>query len=231
MTVNPKQIAAERAVTYIQDGMTVGIGTGSTAAYAILALGQRLRAERLHLRCLATSLGSAALARTQNIPLLDWDTVVRFDLTIDGADEVDPQFSLIKGGGGALVREKLVAAATAREIIIVDTQKVVEHLGAHPVPCAIVPWAWPSTLARLEADFPCRAVLRHTSDGAPFVSDDHLFIADLHFAAPLTDPAALERALNGTLGVAECGLFIHLCHHLIIGHPDGRLEEKTAADK
>ncbi len=225
---NPKQIAAERAVTYIQDGMTVGLGTGSTAAYAILALGRRMQAESLRLRCLATSLASAELAHAQNIPLLDWDDSVNFDLSIDGADEVDSGFSLIKGGGGALVREKLVAAATAREIIIVDTQKVKTHLGAHPVPCAVVPWAWPSTLSRLEAGFPCRAVLRRTPDGAPFVSDDALYVADLHFDAPLFDPAGLERALNATLGVVECGLFIHLCHHLIIGRADGRLEEKTA---
>ena len=225
---NPKQIAAERAVTYIQDGMTVGLGTGSTAAYAILALGRRLQAQPMRLRCLATSLASANLALAHNIPLLDWDSRVQFDLTIDGADEVDPQFCLIKGGGGALMREKLVAAATAREMIIVDPQKVKAALGAHPVPCAIVPWAWPSTLARLEAHFPCRAVLRLAPDGTPFLSDDALFVADLHFQAPLPDPAALERALNSTLGVVECGLFIGLCHHLIVGHPDGRLEEIAA---
>lgn len=225
---NPKQIAAERAVTSIQDGMTVGLGTGSTAAYAILALGRRVQAEALRLRCLATSLVSADLARAQQIPLLDWNEAIHLDLTIDGADEVDPQFHLIKGGGGALVREKLVAAATAREIIVVDPGKVKTALGAHPVPCAIVPWGWPSTLARLETDFPCRAVLRRTPEGAPFVTDDALLVADLHFASPLPDPAALERALNATLGVVECGLFIHLCHHLIIGHPDGRLEERTA---
>ena len=226
--VNPKQIAAERAVTYIQDGMTVGLGTRSTAAYAILALARRLRAEPLHLRCLATSLASADLARAQGIPLLDWNDSVQFDLSIDGADEVDPHFHLIKGGGGALVREKLVAAATQREIIIVDASKVKSALGAHPVPCAIVPWAWPSTLARLERDFPCRAILRRNEDGTPFVSDDALHIADLHFASLLADPAGLERALNATLGVVECGLFIHLCQHLIVGHPDGRLEETSA---
>ncbi len=225
---NPKQIAAERAVAYIQDGMTVGLGTRSTAAYAIVALGQRLQAEALRLRCIATSVASAELARAHNIPLLDWTDNVRFDLTIDGADEVDPHFNLIKGGGGALMREKLVAAATAREIIIVDTQKVKPALGAHPVPCAIVPWAWPSTLARLEAHFPCHAVLRLAPDGTPFLSDDALFVADLHFPDPLADPAALERALNSTLGVVECGLFIGLCHHLIVGHPDGRLEEIAA---
>ncbi len=225
---NPKQIAAERAVTYIQDGMTVGLGTGSTTAYAILALGRRMQAETLRLRCLATSVATAQLAQAQQIPLREWDDRVQFDLTIDGADEVDPQFNLIKGGGGALVREKLVAAATAREIIIVDPGKVKDALGAHPVPCAIVPWAWPSTLARLEAGFPCRAVLRRTPDGAPFVSDDSLFVADLHFQAPLADPTSLERALNSALGVVECGLFIHLCHHLIVGRADGSLEEKTA---
>ena len=226
--MNPKQMAAERAVSYIQDGMTVGLGTGSTAAYAIHALGRRFQSETLNLRCIATSRESEELGQSYGLPFAAFDTISYFDITIDGADEVDPEFRLIKGGGGALVREKLVAAATQREIIIVDASKVKSALGAHPVPCAIVPWAWPSTLARLERDFPCRAVLRRAPDGTPFVSDDALHIADLHFASLLADPAGLERALNATLGVVECGLFIHLCQHLIVGHPDGRLEETSA---
>jgi len=226
--VSPKQVAAERAVTYVQDGMTVGLGTGSTAAYAIVALARRVQAEGLRLRCLATSEASAALARVHGLPLMDWDSAVRFDLSIDGADEADPQFRLIKGGGGALVREKLVAAATVREIIIVDTSKMVSALGARPLPVAIVPWAWPSTLARLEACFGCQSALRREPSGEPFRSDDGLLVADLRFPALLSDPNTLEPAINATLGVVECGLFIGLCHHLIVGHADGSLDELPA---
>lgn len=225
---NPKQIAAERAATAVQDGMTVGLGTGSTAAFAIVALGQRVRNEGLHLHCLATSYATAALARAHGLSLQGWSDNLRFDVTIDGADEVDPQFRLIKGGGGALVREKLVAAATVQEIIIVDPGKVKPALGAFPLPVAIVPWAWPATLARLQDGFGCPAILRRLPTGAPFQTDDGLQIADLHFASPLPDPNALERALNSTLGVVDCGLFIGLCQRLIIGYPDGRIEEKTA---
>ena len=118
--MNPKQIAAERAVTYIQDGMTVGLGTASTSAFAIHALGRRFQAEHLSLRCIATSRESEELGRSYGLVFVGAADVARFDITIDGADEVDPEFRLIKGGGGALVREKIVATATDAEIIIVD---------------------------------------------------------------------------------------------------------------
>ena len=226
--INPKQIAAERAAAHVQDGMTVGLGTGSTTAFAIAALGQRMRDEHLRLHCLATSEASATLARTHGLTVQEWDNATRFDITIDGADEVDPAFRLIKGGGGAHVREKLVAAATTREIIIVDSGKVKTALGAFPLPVAIVPWAWPATLTRLQEAFGCPAILRRLPTGEPFQTDDQLYIADLHFGAPLPDPPQLERDINSTLGVVDCGLFIGLCQHLIIGYADGRIEEKTA---
>ena len=135
--MNPKQIAAERAVSYIQDGMTVGLGTGSTSVYAIHALGRRFQAEALTLRCIATSRESEKLGRTYGLPFAPFDAVPFFDITIDGADEVDPEFRLIKGAGGALVREKIVAAATRTEIIIVDEGKVKDALGARPLPVVI----------------------------------------------------------------------------------------------
>ena len=146
--MNPKQYAAERAVSYLKDGMTVGIGTGSTAAFAIHALGQRYQSETLTLRCVATSQESEDLARTYGIPFVSLSEITDgFDVTIDGADEVDPAFRLIKGGGGALVREKIVAQATRSEIIIVDASKVKPALGAHPLPVAILPFAWEWTQA------------------------------------------------------------------------------------
>ena len=224
--MNPKQIAAERAVSYVQDGMTVGLGTGSTAAYAIAALGQRIQAENIHIRSLATSAASTQLAQMHGIPMADWESIQRFDVTIDGADEVDPAFRLIKGGGGALVREKLAAAVSNVEIIVVDDSKVKAALGAFPLPVAVVPFAWQSTRDRLQSRFGCPAVLRRTGD-AFFLSDDGLYVLDMAFGAPLPDPDTLEREIKSVIGVVEIGLFVGLCQRLIVGFSDGRIEEKT----
>lgn len=226
--MNPKQLAAARAVSYIEDGMTVGLGTGRTAAFAIEALGARLQSESLSLRCLATSRASHVLAQAHHIPLADWDAVRRFDITIDGADEVDGNLRLIKGGGGALVREKIVAAATEREIIVVDDGKVKAALGAHPLPVAIVAFGWEATRENLETRFGCPATLRTAEDGAAFVSDDGLYIVDMAFGGRLPNVETLEAELKTLVGVVEVGLFVGLCQHLVIGYDDGRLEEKVA---
>jgi len=226
--VNPKQIAAERAVSYIQDGMTVGLGTGSTAAYAIHALGRRLQSEPLSLRCVATSHESEALALAYELVFVETVEVPRFDVTIDGADEVDSEFRLIKGGGGALVREKIVAAATDTEIIIVDDSKVMSALGAHPLPVAILPFAWQWTQAHLQATFAVPAPRRLLASGEPFLTDDGLFVLDMAFGAPLPSPDTLEQRLKAVIGVVESGLFVGLCQRLIIGYADGHVEEKAA---
>lgn len=223
--MNPKQIAAERGVSYIQDGMTVGLGTGSTAAYAIHALGRRFQAEALNLRCIATSRESEELGLSYGLSFADFDTVSSFDITIDGADEVDEQFRLIKGRGGALVREKIVAAATRTEIIVVDAGKVMVSLGTHPLPVAILPYAWQWTQANIEGQFGIPAPRRLTPGGAPFVSDDGLYILDLSFGGPLPGPDTLEQRLKTIAGVVEVGLFVGLCHRLIVGFDDGRIEE------
>ena len=224
--MNPKQSAAERAVSYIQNGMTVGLGTGSTSAYAIHALGKRFQSEALHLRCIATSRESEELGRSYGLPFAAFSEVSQFDLTIDGADEVDPEFRLIKGAGGALVREKIVAAATRTEIIVVDAGKVQAALGARPLPVAIFPYAWQWTQARIEERFGITAPLRLAASSEPFVTDDGLYILDVAFGAPLPAPDTLEQQLKAIVGVAEVGLFIGLCHHLIIGFNDGRIEER-----
>ena len=225
--MNPKQIAAERAVSYIQDGMTIGLGTGSTAAYAIHALGRRFQAELLTLRCIATSQESEELGLSYGLSFADFETVSSFDITIDGADEVDDEFRLIKGRGGALVREKIVAEATQTEIIVVDAGKVSVSLGSQPLPVAIVPYAWQWTQAKIEDRFGIPAPRRLTSAGEPFVSDDGLFVLDLAFGGPLPDPNTLEQRLKTIVGVVESGLFIGLCQRLIIGYEDGRIEEKS----
>ena len=225
--MNPKLIAAERAVSYIQDGMTVGLGTGSTSAFAIHALGRRFQAEPLALRCIATSRESEELGRSYGLPFALFDDVPYFDITIDGADEIDPQFRLIKGAGGALVREKIVAAATRTEIIIVDEGKVKAALGARPLPVAILPYAWQWTQAKIERQFGITAPRRQASAQEPFLSDDGLFILDLEFGAPLPTPDTLEQQLKMIVGVVETGLFVGLCQRVIIGYEDGHLEEKV----
>ena len=227
--MNPKQCAAERAVSYLKDGMTVGLGTGSTAAFAIHALGQRFQSEPFALRCVATSQESEDLARTYGIPFVSLSEVTHFDVTIDGADEVDPEFRLIKGGGGALVREKIVAQATRSEIIIVDPSKVQPALGARPLPVAILPFAWEWTQARLQEAFGVPAPRRTAPDGTPYLNDDGLYILDMAFGAPLPSPDTLEARLKTIIGVVESGLFVGLCQRLIVGHPDGRVEERTPA--
>ena len=226
--MNPKQYAAERAVSYLKDGMTVGLGTGSTAAFAIHALGRRFQSETLTLRCVATSQESEDLARTYGIPFVSLAEITDgFDVTIDGADEVDPQFRLIKGGGGALVREKIVAYATRSEIIIVDPSKVQPALGARPLPVAILPFAWEWTQARLEETFGVPAPRRPRPGGEPFLTDDGLYLLDMAFGAPLPSPDTLEARLKAIVGVVESGLFVGLCQRLIVGHADGRVEEMT----
>ena len=226
--MNPKQIAAERAVSYIQDGMTVGLGTGSTAAYAIHALGRRFQAEALTLRCIATSRESEELGLSYGLTFADFDSVSLFDITIDGADEVDPEFRLIKGAGGALVREKIVAAATRTEIIVVDSGKVTAALGARPLPVAIVPYAWQWTQAKVEARFGVSAPRRLALNREPFLTDDGLYLLDLAFGAPLPAPDDLERQLKTVVGVVEVGLFVGLCRRLVIGYDDGHWEERAA---
>jgi len=227
MRVNPKQMAAERAVSYIQDGMTVGLGTGSTAAYAIHALGRRFQSETLNLRCIATSRESEELGQSYGLPFAAFDTISYFDITIDGADEVDPEFRLIKGGGGALVREKIVAAATKTEIIVVDEGKVKAALGAHPLPVAIMPYAWQWTQARIEDRFGIPAPRRQFTVQEPFLSDDGLYILDLAFGVPLPAPDALEQQMKTMVGVVEVGLFVGLCRRLVIGFDDGHVEEQV----
>lgn len=224
--MNPKQIAAERAVSYIQDGMTIGLGTGSTAAYAIHALGRRFQTEALRLRCIATSRDSEDLGLSYGLSFADFGAVSSFDITIDGADEVDKEFRLIKGAGGALVREKIVAAATKTEIIVVDAGKVKAFLGARPLPVAILPYAWQWTQAKIEDQFGIPAPRRFMPmSEEPFVSDDGLYVLDLTFGGPLPSPDTLEQRLKTILGVVEAGLFVGLCQHLIVGFDDGRIEE------
>jgi len=210
-----KQAAAASSMAYVEAGQIVGLGTGSTAGHAIRMLGQRVRAG-LTIRGIPTSAQTRELAQAEGIPLLPLEQVTRVDVTIDGADEVDPQLQLIKGGGGALLHEKIVAAASARLIVIADSGKLVGRLGRFPLPVEVVPGAWRLLAERLKA-LGCTPTLRQRADGgAAYVTDEGNYLLDCPFGA-IEDPPRLGRALNEMPGVVEHGLFIDMAHVVIIG--------------
>ncbi|WP_291909346.1 ribose-5-phosphate isomerase RpiA [Chitinophaga sp. CB10] len=222
MQVNiAKKAAAEQAATYVRPGMTVGLGTGSTAYYAIMRIGEMVRGG-LDIKAVATSEESEQLARAQGITIIPFGEVQKIDVDIDGADEADAQLRLIKGGGGALLREKIVAAASDRMIIIADEGKVVQQLGQFPLPVEIIPFAWELTFRKLE-QLHARPVLRK-KEGQLFITDNGNYIADCHYER-IADPEALHAQLNDIPGVVENGLFIGMADLLIVGREDGAVRE------
>lgn len=226
--MDPKEAAARHAVQYIQSGMTIGIGTGSTSAFAIDAIGERMQQENLKLRAIPTSDHSREQAKSLGIPLTGFAEATRLDLTIDGADEVDDALHLIKGGGGALLREKIVARASDQLIIICDHTKMKPHLGGHPLPVAVVPFGHEATRRRLHA-FTDYVILRPDPHDPtrPFITDDQLYIYDLQMT-PILDPPTLEAEIRRIVGVVEVGLFTHMASRVIVGYEDGHTEERLA---
>jgi len=216
-----KQAAAEYAVRYVKSGMTVGLGTGSTAIFFICKIGELLRSGELKdIVGFATSKGSWDAAVALNIPMLPDDLPKNIDVTVDGADEVDPQLNLVKGGGGALLREKLVAQATTREIIVVDESKLSPRLGTkHVLPIEVLPFGCHSQLRFLES-LGARCVVRQTKDGKQYLTDQGNLIADCDFG-PIADPAQLARQLETRAGIVEHGLFLGLTHLVIIAGASG----------
>ena len=225
--MEPKDAAARKAVQYVQPNTIIGIGTGTTSAYAIRALGERVQREGLKIVAVPTSEQSRALAEQLGIPLADLSEVGTLDLTFDGADEVDADLNLIKGGGGALMREKIVASASRELVIIVDDSKVKPKLGAFPLPIAVVPFGHEATHRRL-LEFTPNVALRmdKTDPSQPFITDDHLYIYDMQMGH-IDDPPSLEIAIRRIVGVAEVGLFIKMTSRLVIGYADGHTEEKV----
>jgi ribose 5-phosphate isomerase A len=214
-----KKDAAAEAAQFIRHGMIVGLGTGSTAKHMIRALGEKVRAG-MNLRGVPTSQETATLAKQAGIPLLDADNRWEIDVAIDGADQVDPQFNLIKGGGGALLKEKIVAASAKQFIVVVDYTKQVSVLGgSFPLPIEVVPFGWGSTAREIESLTKSRVVLRERS-GAPFLTEAGHFIVDVHLDR-IAQPGDLETALNLIPGVVETGLFVGRTDVLIVGTPQG----------
>jgi ribose 5-phosphate isomerase A len=219
-SADPKKIAAERAVAFVEEGMTVGLGTGSTAYWAIQKIGVRVR-EGLNIKAVASSEKSAELATELGIPIISFDDVKQIDITIDGADEVDQEKSLIKGGGGALLREKIIAANSNRFIVVVDTSKMVGKLGAFPLPIEIIPFASTLTIQKIRA-FGCTVSLR-MDKSKEYITDNGNLILDCKFGS-IKDPSALNMQLHLIPGVVETGLFVGMNPTIIIGRPDGRIE-------
>jgi len=220
-----KRAAAEAAVELVQDGMVVGLGTGSTATFAVEALARRHR-QGLQFIGIPTSERTAAQAKDANIPLTSFHEHREIDLTIDGADEVEREtLNLIKGLGGALLHEKIVAAASRRLAIVVDGLKVVDRLGLRtPVPVEVVTFGIEATQAALES-IGASARLRQSATGAPFITDSGNRILDCSFG-PIADPAALEQRIRRVVGVVECGLFIGRANVVFVADTSGvhRLE-------
>lgn len=215
-----KKLTGEKAAEYIEDGMIIGLGTGSTAYYAIKKVGEMVR-NGLKVKAVPTSKETAELAKEEGIELVELAEVESLDLTIDGADEVDPDFNLIKGGGGALLREKIVASATDKLIIVVDESKLVEHLGAFPLPVEITPFSWQYTQRMIEK-FSCRSEIRK-EDGEIFVTDNDNYILDCNFGK-IEDPVKITVELNKLPGVVENGIFAEMAEIVVVGYNDGHIE-------
>lgn len=223
-----KFVAAKRAAEMVEDGMRVGLGTGSTAAWLVRCLGEMVREDGLKITGVPTSARTAALAREVGIEVITLDEAKWLDLTIDGADEFDSDLNLIKGGGGALLHEKIVATASDQMVVIADKAKEVATLGAFPLPIEVIPFGWQTTQALVEETLISMDVMGRTStlrmNGArPYVTDEGNHILDLHLTR-IGNPRQLALVINQIPGVVENGLFIDICDTVVIGYGDGKVE-------
>lgn len=203
--MNAKQLAGETAVQFIKEGMSIGLGTGTTVYYMTRKLATMMKQGFSLGKIVSTSLETTQLAEELQIPLVDLNEVDCLDLTIDGADEVDPYFNGIKGGGGALLREKIVASNSRQNIWVVDQSKTVTYLGKFPLPVELVQFGYKHVIQKLET-MGCNPVLRRQQN-KPFITDQGNFIVDLHMGR-IQDPFQLERDVNALSGVVETGLFL-----------------------
>ncbi|SDE43710.1 ribose-5-phosphate isomerase RpiA [Limimaricola pyoseonensis] len=225
-----KFVAAKQACAMVQDGMKLGLGTGSTAEWLVRCLGEMVRGEGLRIQAVPTSARTADLAREQGIEVISLEEAGWLDLTIDGADEFDGDLNLIKGGGAALLHEKIVATASDRMVVIADATKQVETLGAFPLPVEVIPFGWQATKVLIEEtlvglDVLGREVALREKDGAPVRTDEGNFVLDLHLKR-IGNARQLGLVLNQVPGVVENGLFVDICDAVVIGHGDGRVETR-----
>lgn len=223
-----KELVGTQAAELVQSGMTIGLGTGTTVEWLIKALGKKI-SSGLEIRAVSTSRASSKLAQEYNIQLIELNDAAKIQLAIDGADEIDPQLQLIKGGGGALFQEKMVAAAAEEFVVIADHAKMVKQLGAYPLPVEVMIFNWKQVEKQLTKLFQHTQKLRMKKDGAPFVTDHGNYIIDISFDT-IGNPDAINQALHNIPGVIETGLFIGMARKALIGYPDGQTEwiERTA---
>lgn len=215
-----KKTAAEAASRLIQNGMILGLGTGSTTAFFIEYLGRRCKEENLQIQAICSSQNSFKQAKQLGIPLLDEQTIVHLDMTFDGADEIDHQKNMIKGGGGALLREKLIAKSCNEMVVMVDENKLVDQLGAHPVAVEISAFLYRTTLLRLEkAGY--KGELRLNRDQSIYVTDNGNYIFDIQFDNFIINPEKEEKLLKEIVGIIDTGLFYKVAGRVVVGYQDG----------
>ena len=212
-----KKTAGEKAVEYIEDGMVLGLGSGSTVYWTLKKLGELVE-QGLNIKGIPSSFRTEGWARDCNIPLTDFSEVQVLDLAIDGADEIDPNFNLTKGGGGSLVREKMVNAHAKKVIIIADQSKMVDELGKFPLPVEVLQFGWQLTAQKI-AELGGKPVLRDR-DGSVFVSNNANYILDCEFYS-IPDPEKLHHSLKQLLGVVETGLFVNMTDMVILAGSEG----------
>ncbi len=223
-TPSPKQAAGIAAAQLVQTGMKLGLGTGTTVAFFLEALAERIEKENLEVIGVSTSVQTAELAEKLGIPISDLEEYPALDLVVDGADEVDPELRLIKGGGGALLREKIVAAASAKVAIIIGTGKRVERLGTtFLLPVEIIPFGYVTTRDCVANASGSTPYLRTTEEGQPFVTDNGNYILDCKFEQGIANAEQLHADLSQIPGVAEVGLFLNLCDIVFEGQDDGQV--------
>ena len=228
-----KFVAAKRACEFVEDGMKLGLGTGSTAAWMVRCLADRIDKEGLRVKGVPTSNRTADLAEELGIETISLDQAGQLDLTIDGTDEFDENLNLVKGGGGALLQEKVVAAASDKMIVIADTGKSVNQLGKFPLPVEVLGFGINSSQSLVEKllhsqDVDQSIIKTRMSNNLPFITDEGNYILDLHLGR-IGDPATLNVTLNQVPGVVENGLFVNMCDLILIGYEDGTVYEKAKA--
>mgnify|MGYP001219312008 FL=1 len=215
-----KQQAGVDACKFVTNGMKVGLGTGSTVRYTVMELGRRIAEEGLAIVGVPTSLATEQLANKVGIPLVELSDCSHLDIVIDGADEFDENFNLIKGGGAALLREKIVAQESNSMVVVADERKMVKTLGAFPLPIEITPFSYQATIRQLTKLLDCRVNCRMSGDN-PVVTDNGNYIADAHCGPTLTEPVELEPRILAIAGVVQVGLFNNMCDVVILAKDSG----------
>ena len=217
-----KKTAGIHAAKYVKNGMKVGLGTGSTVKYTILELGRRIKEENLEIMCVPTSIATEKLSIENGIQLHELSSLDGLDLVIDGADEFDKDLTLIKGGGGALVREKIIAQASKQMIVVADDSKKVESLGRFPLPVEVIQFSWKETRRQISqiTGLPESKIEKRNQNNNSFITDNGNFILDLHLET-IENPQKLESDLNKLAGVLDCGLFCNIANIVVLASKNG----------